>query len=526
MSATGSESSSERAEAPATDRAVGPEVAVLTVLAAVAGIVLRFTTRSGLWLDEALSVNIAELPLGEIAGALRQDGHPPLYYYLLHLWIRVVGDTDLAVRSLSGLLAVLALPLAYLAGRRIGGRLLGAVALGVFALTPFLIRYGTEARMYALVTLLVLVAYLLVDDIVRRGRATWWRVGLLALVVAAGLWTHYWTMWPTAALTLVLLWTWRRAATPEMRTGAIRALVGLVGAGVLFLPWVPTLLYQSANTGTPWSGPVRPVAFFALTFTDLGGGPFADAQFVGTTLVVLVLLGVFGRGLTSRRIELDLAAVPELRAEAAVVALTMVFGLAVTYATWSAYATRYAAVFVPLLLLFAAAGITRFVGRAALVIVYAVTLGMLAMGGLFNITYDRTQTKALAPVASERASAGDVVVTCPDQLGPATIRAFPDDLVVVGYPTLEAPERIDWVDYSDRPDVDPDAYAAEVLALAGPDHDVFMVWSTTYVTHEGTCEALVDAFGRQRPAETLVNQDGSQYFESASLTIFAAPAPA
>ena len=45
------------------------------------------------------------------------------------------------------------LPLAYLAGRRMGGRVLGAIALGVFALTPFLIRYGTEARMYSLVSL-------------------------------------------------------------------------------------------------------------------------------------------------------------------------------------------------------------------------------------------------------------------------------------------------------------------------------------------------------------------------------------
>lgn len=499
---------------------------MLTAVAVVAGLVLRFTTRSGLWLDEALSVNIAELPLGEIAGALRQDGHPPLYYYLLHGWIRVVGDSDVAVRSLSGVFAVLALPLAYVAGRRIGGRLLGWVALGVFALTPFLIRYGTETRMYALVTLLVLVGYLLVDDIVRRNRTAWWRVGLLALVVAAGLWTHYWMMWPTAALALVLLWTWRRGRDPQTRAGAARALVGLVGGGVLFLPWVPTLLYQSAHTGTPWAGPVRPVAFLALTFTDLGGGAFSDAQFVGTTVVVLVLLGVFGRGLSARRIELDLTTVPELRAEAAVAALTMAFGLAITYATWSAYATRYAAVFIPLLVLFAAAGITRFVGRVALIVVYAVTLGMLAMGGLFNITYDRTQTKALAPVVAERASAGDVVVTCPDQLGPATIRALPDDLVVVGYPTLETPDLIDWVDYGDRPDVDPDAYAAEVLALAGPDHDVLMVWSTTYVTHEGTCEALLDAFARQRPAETLVNQDGSQYFESATLTIFPAPAPA
>lgn len=509
-----------RATAAEPEPPVRVELVAVTVLAVVAGVALRFLTRSGLWLDEALSVNIAELPLGEIAGALRQDGHPPLYYYLLHVWIGVVGDGDVAVRALSGAVAVASLPLAYLAGRRIGGRALGLIALGVFSLTPFLIRYGTETRMYALVTFGSLVAYLLVDDIVRRGRDQWWRVAALAITVGALLWTHYWAMWPTAALGVVLIWTWRRADRPETRTGAARALVALLGAGVLFLPWVPTLLYQSAHTGTPWAGPVRPVAFLAITFTDTAGAGFADAQFVGATILVLVLLGVFGRAIDARRIELDLRGTAALRPEAVVLTLTIAFGLLVTYATWSAYATRYAAVFVPILLLLAATGITRFVGRWSRLGVYVLTLGLLSMGGVYNITYQRTQTRDLAPIAAERLVDGDVVVTCPDQLGPATMRAFPSGLVVVGYPTLDPPARIDWTDYGDRPAVDPDAYAARVLELAGPDHTVAMVWASTYITHQGTCEALLDAFARQRTPETVVNQDGSTYYESANLTLF------
>jgi mannosyltransferase len=524
VSATGSESSIARAEAPGTEPPVRIELVVITALAVVAGLVLRFTTRSALWLDEALSVNLAELPMGDIAGALRHDGHPPLYYYLLHGWIGLVGNGDVAVRSLSGVIAVATLPLAYVAGRRAGGRALGLVTLGIFALTPYLIRYATETRMYALVMFGVLVAYLLVDDIVRRGRSQWWRVAALALTVGALLWTHYWALWPTAALALVLLWTWRRSDRPEARSGAARALVALVGGGVLFLPWVPTLLFQSAHTGTPWAGPVRPAALLALTFTDLGGGSFNDAQFVGAVLVVLVLLGVFGRAISARRIELDLRGSEPFRAEAAVLAITILLGLLVTYATWSAYVSRYAAVFVPILLLLAAAGITRFVGRWVRFGAYVVTLGLLAMGGVFNITFERTQTKSLAPIVADRMVDGDVVVTCPDQLGPATMRALPSGLIVVGYPTLDPPVLIDWTDYGDRPPVDPDTYAAAVLELAGPDHTVAMVWSATYITHTGTCEALLEAFGRQRPAQTVANQNGALYYESANLTLFP-PAP-
>ena len=67
-----------------------------------AGIVLRFWTRSALWLDEALTVDIARLPLHEIPEALKHDGAPPLYYYLLHFWISLFGQSNVAVRSLSG----------------------------------------------------------------------------------------------------------------------------------------------------------------------------------------------------------------------------------------------------------------------------------------------------------------------------------------------------------------------------------------------------------------------------------------
>ena len=83
---------------------------------AVAAVAFRFVTRSPLWLDEALSVNIARLPLGDIPEALRHDGHPPLYYFLLHGWMELFGDGDVAVRALSGLFGLALFPLMWVAG--------------------------------------------------------------------------------------------------------------------------------------------------------------------------------------------------------------------------------------------------------------------------------------------------------------------------------------------------------------------------------------------------------------------------
>ena len=92
-------------------------VAVGVVIAA--GLVLRFWTRSALWLDEALTVDIARLPLSQIPNALKHDGAPPLYYYLLHFWIVLFGQSNDAVRALSGVIAVVTLPVGWFCGKRL-----------------------------------------------------------------------------------------------------------------------------------------------------------------------------------------------------------------------------------------------------------------------------------------------------------------------------------------------------------------------------------------------------------------------
>ena len=46
---------------------------------------------ASLWMDEGLSIGIASQPFFDIPGVLRQDGSPPLYYLMLHVWMEVFG---------------------------------------------------------------------------------------------------------------------------------------------------------------------------------------------------------------------------------------------------------------------------------------------------------------------------------------------------------------------------------------------------------------------------------------------------
>ena len=121
----------------------------------VVGVYYRFTTTSKMWLDEAQTVNIASFPLRAIADELRLDGAPPLYYYLLHVWMGVFGHSDTASAPCRGSSGHGAAAHLWWVVRRGFGRLEAIAALAVLASSPFAVYFATEARMYSLVVLLV-----------------------------------------------------------------------------------------------------------------------------------------------------------------------------------------------------------------------------------------------------------------------------------------------------------------------------------------------------------------------------------
>ncbi|MFZ4517112.1 MAG: glycosyltransferase family 39 protein [Microthrixaceae bacterium] len=526
-------------EAPAVDRGL---IAVVAV-AVVAGVVYRFLPRSDLWLDEALSVNIARLPLGEIGDALRRDGHPPLYYWLLHLWT-AAGTSDWWVRALSGVISLVGFPLAYLAGARmadradradgsggsaLGRRRLGLLAMATYAVLPFGVRYGSETRMYSLVMVLVLAGYLLADDLLadrpRRG-GTWLTAAGLALVTAGLLWSHYWAMWLVAAVGLLALWRlWRTRSDRAARRGPLAAVGALVVGGVLFLPWVPNLLYQSAHTGTPWGKTFRPATMVVVTIVDLAGGSFSEPQ-AGSYLLVLLLALACLAVPVGTRLYLRWGVSTRVRNELVVVALTMAIAWAVAFASSSTFASRYSAVVVPLLMLCIAAGIATARSRTATVVLMALVTVVGVFGSTVEVFRDRTQTGVAATeILADRARNGKgpaVVVTCPDQLGPATTRALgnrtEDPPEVIPFPTGGDPRFVNWVDYEQRNRAaDPTAFVASIEPRIPADATVYLVANMSYLTFEDKCEQVLAQLATNRDVTPIVSGDADNFYEATSL---------
>jgi mannosyltransferase len=189
--------------------------------------------------DEVITTFAARLPAAEIFRSITaNDTHPPGYHILLHAWRAIFGESLIALRMFSVLLSAACVPLTYALGRLLASPAAGVVAAGLMAIAPFQIYHAQQARMYPLLTLLVLLATLLFVLAWRRGGWLPWL--LFALVVTVGLYTHIYFPLSLLALDLWALYESYRQRKIEWRRWA-----GMVGAQLLavlaFVPYVPSM---------------------------------------------------------------------------------------------------------------------------------------------------------------------------------------------------------------------------------------------------------------------------------------------
>ncbi|HEX4662309.1 MAG TPA: glycosyltransferase family 39 protein [Candidatus Saccharimonadales bacterium] len=213
-----------------------------------AGLYLYRIDAWGIWFDEAYSVFISHQSWGDIIRFTSIDLHPPLYYFVLKVWMSWFGDSDTAIRTLSAVCMAGALGIGYSLVKRLCG---SKIALGVIPfllLSPMLLRYAQEARMYAMITLICIAAtYVLVRATQQPNKSLiWWM--LYALLIIAGLYTHYYT-----ALIWLVHWIWwvynSWQAAPLFRH-KFKAffrwqwLTVYAVSAVAFLPWLPIMRKQ------------------------------------------------------------------------------------------------------------------------------------------------------------------------------------------------------------------------------------------------------------------------------------------
>jgi hypothetical protein len=220
------------------------ETALVAGLVGLAAI-LRFSTLGvqSYWYDELATVQVLQPHVGDAVRAYEHtESTPPLYYAIAWLWSRTFGTGEFGLRSLSAAFGTTAVPVAYLAGRRLVSGRAGLFAAALVAVNPALLWYSQEARAFSLLVLLGAASLLTfaraLRDPSRRNLALWAAAGALALL------THYFAVFLVAAEAVVLI-----GASVRRRPGVLVPVGVVAGVGLALLPLAHA---QGGGSRTAW----------------------------------------------------------------------------------------------------------------------------------------------------------------------------------------------------------------------------------------------------------------------------------
>jgi hypothetical protein len=235
--------------------------------------------------DEIFSLLLARGPWSALlGGAIRDAIHPPLFYALLKVWMRIGGDSLFWIRLLPVTISALSIVPFFLLCHEL--KLSGFarnVALGFSAFSPFAFFYSQHLRMYSLLMLTGLTSVWAfehcIHEPVRR------RLILLCVANCALVYTHYYG-WLIVALQFVYAcWKRRELLLPFLANTAV--------VGIVFSPWAwnagKVLHSRGLEQNLGWI--TRPTLRDSLWFfVDLTG--LAELPLVGKTAIALVIVGV------------------------------------------------------------------------------------------------------------------------------------------------------------------------------------------------------------------------------------------
>lgn len=268
-------------------------IAVIVAIIIFTYLALPNLISASAYFDEGYSAYLASLDLFTMAKYTALDVHPPLYYALLHFWQMLVGDGVAELRLLSLFFGWIAILFGFLILRRSFGYRAAWLGTILMALSPLFIRYGGSMRMYTLALAIGLAAtYVLMIAVTRKKRWPWI---IYAILVAAGMWTNYFT-----ALIWLAHLTWLLVVYRKDRKTLRAWAISVIGSIVLYLPWLPALIYRAGEIQISgfW---IKPVSLDTLVSTITMSFVFRSAEATTGWLMVLVIalvasLVVAGRG--------------------------------------------------------------------------------------------------------------------------------------------------------------------------------------------------------------------------------------
>lgn len=211
-----------------------------------------------LWGDELFSRYYYDLfgPAYLVTGGLTVEPTPPLYYFVLEAWMKLFGHTAVALRSLSVVASLVALPLVYAVAREVSSRAVALVAIALFAVSPMAIYFSQEARVYMMTAIPASLMLLGIARYLRRAHKA--DLAMYGIAAVIGLYCHATMVFLVAACNFVVL-AYLLLTPSQGRWVMVRNWVVVnVIVGLLWLPlFFAMLSIGKHGTGLSWIPPLR-----------------------------------------------------------------------------------------------------------------------------------------------------------------------------------------------------------------------------------------------------------------------------
>lgn len=338
--------------------------------------------------------------------------HPPAYYLLLNGWIHGVGSGRVALRLFGLVVGLVTLLGLFVLSRRLAGPRAGPWVVALYAVSPWTLVITHVLRPYGLALAVGVWATVAVLDAAEpepSARRTRGRVAFV-LLSALGLYSIYHHLFVLAWHGLFLVVSALRGPAD----GRARSLVAAVAlpalAGLLFVPWLPTMQGHLADTGSvelyfsgfygaaQWPGQLKLLAdkFLALVTPVMARDVVTLAL---TALELLTLPLVVWSFQAARRADLSPGAL-RLWATAPALPLLISAGDA-WHDTHTLFITKTGFLMFPLLLLLIARGWQAIPGENLRKAGLAAWLALLGWASVSGLALAQDQPGFLARIASD-----------------------------------------------------------------------------------------------------------------------------
>jgi|GEM_PF-157109 len=192
-------------------------------------------------MDEPFTVFYSQANLHDLFIMLKSENNPPLFFILLHFWIKLFGISVASVRFLPVIFSSLTAVFIYYTGKKYISGLVGLVASLLYTFSTYNMVFAHEARVYSLFAMLSTLSMLVFFSI--HSKRSIRRIIMLAVVNALLVYSHFFGFF--LILTQIIITGF---ITNFRKSMGFKFLLSVAGTFLLYLPYLPLLFFRYTQT--------------------------------------------------------------------------------------------------------------------------------------------------------------------------------------------------------------------------------------------------------------------------------------